>query len=52
MKWFSNLISYGIATTIIIIVSAITTNATGTSPASSQNTDEEPTAPTTSFNLC
>jgi multidrug efflux pump subunit AcrA (membrane-fusion protein) len=36
MTWFSNLIPYGLATAGIILVSAITTKTTGTSPAISQ----------------
>jgi hypothetical protein len=33
MKWFSNLIPYGLATAGIIFASAITNKVTGTSPA-------------------
>jgi hypothetical protein len=38
MEWLSNLISYGLAAAGIILASTITTNVTGTSPASSQST--------------
>jgi hypothetical protein len=48
MEWFSNLISYGLAAAGIILASTITTKVIGTSPASSQNTGEEPIAAITS----
>jgi biotin carboxyl carrier protein len=46
MKWFINLIPYGLATAVIILASAIISNVTGTSPAISQSTGEDQIAPT------
>jgi hypothetical protein len=47
MKWFSNLIPYGLATAGIILASAITTKTTGTAPAISQTSPPSTTQTTT-----